>query len=130
MFAIIKDDKLIWFCDYKITEENMKFDNLIEWDFDTSKIYEFIDWEIKEVISEESIEIKKQNEINLFKEIEKKATEKRSEYLTAEMLPEWIFKDMKLEKLIKEWDEIKAEYETKMQELISKYWEEILQELL
>ena len=48
MFAIIKDKEIIWFSDYEITQENMSFDYLIEWNFDTSKIYILKNWEIIE----------------------------------------------------------------------------------
>ncbi len=41
MFAIIKDEKLIWFSDYEITQENMLFDNLVQWDFDSTKSYKY-----------------------------------------------------------------------------------------
>lgn len=72
----------------------------------------------------------KDNLIKQFKEIEKQATSKRAEYLTAEMLPEWTFKELKLAKLKAEWDEIKSNYEKAMNELVSKYWDWIIKELL
>lgn len=80
--------------------------------------------------SPESIEFEKQVDISKFKELEKKATEKRAEYLTTELLPEWTFRDLKLAKLFDEWEVIKAEYEAMMTELATKYWESILNELI
>ena len=44
MFAIIKNNQLIWFTDYKPTEENMNFDKLIKGNFDTNKNYKYEDW--------------------------------------------------------------------------------------
>lgn len=46
MFAIIKNKEIIWFSDYEITQENMSFDSIIEWDFDTNKNYLFKNWEV------------------------------------------------------------------------------------
>jgi anaerobic ribonucleoside-triphosphate reductase len=82
--------------------------------------YEFIQRELTE----------KEADIEEFKTLEKQATEKRAEYLTAEMLPEWEFKNLKLKKLIDDGDDIKQQYEAVMQVLIEKYWQSILQELL
>lgn len=65
----------------------------------------------------------KKSDIQKLKTLEKKATETRSEYLTAELLPEWDFKTRKLEKLEALRIDITAEYEAVMQELINKYGE-------
>lgn len=59
MYAIIKDNQLIWFTDYKPTQKNMSFDKLIEWDFDPQKSWKFENWEVIENII---TEIKKTNE--------------------------------------------------------------------
>lgn len=127
MYAIIKNWQLSGFTDVEITEENMSFDELIEWDFDTTKNYTFDNWEVIE-----NIEIidKKQKDIDLFKSIEKQATEKRSQYLTAQLLPEWEYKDLKLEKLDEEWEELTLLHSSKLEELKTKYGEEILNELI
>lgn len=55
MYAIIKGNQIIWFTDKKITEENMLFDKLIEWNFDTSKNYILESWEIKENIQNKEL---------------------------------------------------------------------------
>ena len=89
-----------------------------------------IDWVWSEFEDEMTIEEEKDILISHFKEIEKQATSKRAEYITAEMLPEWVFRELKLAKLKAEWDEIKAEYEKAMTELVSKYWNWIIEELL
>ena len=50
MFAIIKKNQITWFTNEKLKkEENMLFDELIEWDFDINKDYEFKNWEVLEV---------------------------------------------------------------------------------
>lgn len=90
--------------------------------------YNIETWEFEE--TPESIEFEKQTDINEFKEIEKTATQKRAEYIRAELLPEWAFRDLKLSKLFNEWEEIKAQYEAKMSELVEKYWESILNKLI
>lgn len=110
--------------DYEITEE--QYQNITSWQYKTKLEW----WEfIFEINPEYEQIIKRQNIIN-FKKLEKQATEKRAEYITAEMLPEWTFKDLKLSKLKAEWDEIKSEYERVMSELVNKYWEWIIEELL
>lgn len=97
---------------------------------------EFFEWQkwkaIQEIckpveLTEEEI---KENLIKQYKDLEKKAAEKRSEYLTAELMPESILKNMKLEKLTQEWVEITKQYESLVFELIQEYWEEILLELV
>lgn len=60
MFAIIKDNKIIWFSDTKITNKNMKFDKLIEWNFDIQKNYIFENWNIIESTNYNSIDSIKQ----------------------------------------------------------------------
>jgi hypothetical protein len=44
MFAIIKNEQIIWFYDKKPTKEMFDFDLFIQWDFDNSKQYIFKDW--------------------------------------------------------------------------------------
>lgn len=50
MYAIIKNNQLIWFTDIEITQENMLFDELIEWQFDTNKNYKYEEWVIVDII--------------------------------------------------------------------------------
>lgn len=61
MYAIIKGNQIIWFTDKKITEDNMLFDKLIDWNFDTSKNYIFENWKIIENL--ENIKNEKINNI-------------------------------------------------------------------
>jgi len=61
MFAIIKNWKLSGFTDVKITKENMDFDKLIEWDFNLSWTYDFIDWELVEKVETKEEKIQKIN---------------------------------------------------------------------
>jgi hypothetical protein len=56
--------------------------------------------------------------------------QKRSEYLTAELLPEWVFKTMNLTKLENDRVDIEARYNECLNSLILEYWEEILTNLL
>lgn len=56
MFAIIKNNQIIWFTDNKITKNTMLFDELIEWDFDTQKQYIFENWNIVEFDTKNKIE--------------------------------------------------------------------------
>ena len=120
-----------------INSSNVKINwNYIEKDFTDEEVaklnswysYNIETWEFEESI--ESKEIEKQLAIQEFKELEKTATNKRAEYLTAELLPDWEFKTIKLTKLFNEWEEIKTQYENKMQELIDKYWKSILNEII
>jgi hypothetical protein len=62
--------------------------------------------------------------------IEKEAIEKRSVYLTTELLPDWDFKTAKLLKLEQEWEVIRAKYNTAIVELVTEYGETILSELI
>lgn len=56
MFAIVKNEKIIWFTDNKITKDTMLFDELIEWDFDIEKQYIFENWNIVEFDTKNKIE--------------------------------------------------------------------------
>lgn len=127
MFAIIKDDKIIWFTDQIITKENMVFDNLIEWIFDPQKNYKFVNWEVVEasiIIDEKQIMI---NEvISLWKQGE----ELRSKYLSAELLPDSELKTETLRILKEKWDLVMTQYIEKQSILIEKYGIEILQEII
>lgn len=133
MYAIIKDEQLIWFTDYKPTQKNMLFDEVIKGDFDLNKNYKYengVIVDITPIPAEKTPEEIKSEKINLFKEIKKEAVQKRSEYLTAELLSEWVFKTMSLAKLEEDRVNIEARYNECMNSLISEYWEEILKELL
>ena len=56
MFAIVKNEKIIWFTDNKITKNTMLFDELIEWDFHIEKQYVFENWNIVEFDTKNKIE--------------------------------------------------------------------------
>lgn len=56
MFAIVKNEKIIWFTDNKITKDTMLFDELVEWDFDIEKQYIFENWNIVEFDTKNKIE--------------------------------------------------------------------------
>lgn len=66
MFAIVKDNKIVWFTDKKITKKIMLFDELIEWNIDINKNYIFENWEIKESIDEKVFEIKQKYQDLIF----------------------------------------------------------------
>lgn len=68
-----------------------------------------VNWEA--VYSDEQL---KKEDIAKYREIEKEAIEKRSEYITAELLPIWAFRDMKLAKLEADRIDIEARYNTIM----------------
>lgn len=110
--------------EYEVTEEQYK--NITSWQYKTKLKW----WEFTFEENPEYQNIIKQKDIFNFRIIEKQATSKRAEYITAEMLPEWVFRELKLAKLKAEWDEIKAKYEKAMTELVSKYWNWIIEELL
>ena len=64
MYAIIKNNQIIWFTNEKITQKNMSFDKLVEWDFDNSKKYILKNWKIIEDIEYiETLKIQKINDI-------------------------------------------------------------------
>ena len=86
--------------------------------------------EIQTAISEIEFDEEKQSMIQKYRDIEKEAISKRSEYITAELLPEWTFKNLKLSKLETERINIEIQYNDIMNNLISKYWETILNDLL
>lgn len=89
----------------------------------------FIDWKI----IEDTIAFKeylKQEDIKLYKTLEAKAITQRSEYLTAEMMPEGILKDKKIAKLISDWEVSTQEFNECVTGLMEKYWESILDELI
>lgn len=133
MFAIIKDKQLIWFTDYKPTQKNMLFDEVIEGDFDVNKNYKYEDGVIVYITpipSEKTPDEIKTEKIQVFREIKKEAISTRSEYLTAELLPDWVFKTMSLAKLEEDRINIEAKYNECMTSLVSDYGETILSELL
>jgi hypothetical protein len=57
---------------------------------------------------------------------------KRLEYTTVrDMLPEWNqIREMKLDKLAYEWDQILIEFEELVQELVIEYWEYALVDII
>jgi len=65
-----------------------------------------------------------------YREIEKKSVKLRSEYLTAEMMPESLLKEKKLAKLIIQWEDATIEFNKCVTGLITKHWESILDELI
>lgn len=79
----------------------------------------------KNILDEE-----KRIDIFKYKEIEKEAISKRSEYLAAELLPVSPFRDMKLTKLEADRIDIENKYNEAITNLVTKYWETILTELL
>jgi hypothetical protein len=131
MYYLIKDWKISWSSEFSLSSE---WYETIQKDFSQEELeklnswYLYIDWEIVEW--PEVKEFEKQKDIDLFKSIEKQATEKRSQYLTAQLLPEWEYKDLKLEKLDEESEELKLLHSSKLEELKTKYGEEILNELI
>jgi hypothetical protein len=131
MYYLIKDWKISWSSELSLSAEWYK---TIQKDFSQEELeklnswYLYIDWEIVEW--PEVKEFEKKKDIAEFDSISKRAIEKRSEYLTAELLPEWVFKNMKLDKLEKERVWLEKEYNDIMKILVSKYGEEILEELV
>lgn len=133
MFAIIKDKKLVWFTDYKPTQENMSFDEIIEWDFDINRNYKYEDGVIVDITplppvkTEEEI---KQEKISEYKKIETEVIKKSEEYKNTELLPDWVLKTMKLEKVLSEKNEIEKKFNDFIENLVIEYWENILNELI
>lgn len=130
---IKRDGEIFYTCNWKenITFEIVDMRNLYKY---TQLTYEIIiDWKVYE---EWEINFnnwfleEKYNNINNLKIIEKKSIEKRTEYLTCELLPECDFKTLKINKLIEEGDELKKIYQETLEQLINIYWEEIIQELI
>ena len=118
-----------WLWLYIIINDKKKYITDIESDLiDKRYSYNETTWEFEKW--QEAIDFEKETLIDNFKTLESKATWKRAEYLTAELLPLWTFKDMKLAKIEAERIELEAEYETIMTNLVTKYWENILNELL
>lgn len=129
MFYLIKD--------WKITTNTSN--NYFSWEWETIQLNlsdeqkeKLFLWYELVFIENWEIEIKETKEIKIqkFKEIKKQAIEKRSEYITAELLPDWVFKTMNLEKLEKDRVEIEARYDECINNLVLEYWEEILKELI
>lgn len=93
--------------------------------------------ENKEVIykvkSEEEIKAEKKEEL-LFKinSLQEQSLAKRLEYTTIrDMLPEWNpIREMKLQKLAYEWDEILVEFETLVKELVTEFGENALIDII
>lgn len=126
MFAKITDWKLIYISKEKreddmmfITDEQHKI--LQDWG-------KYENWEFVDITkSPEYIKAKK---IRDYKKIENEAMIKRTEYLTAELLPDWEFKTLKLFKLENERINIEEKYNECVNSLINEYWKEILNELI
>lgn len=129
MFLLIKENKIISFCNNKITSDWYLSKEL---ELTEEQKQKFLDWYDLFLKENWEIEIKETKEIKIrkFKEIKKEAVQKRSEYITAELLPDWVFKTMNLEKLEQDRVEIEARYNECINNLISEYWESILVELL
>jgi len=72
----------------------------------------------------------KETKIKEFKQIEAEAREKRLSYITLEMLDDWDdYKSKKQTKLDAEWLDIKARHAAKKNELMSEFWDNILDDL-
>lgn len=130
MFHLLKNNKIVSSCssvftwDWEVIEKTFS-------DEENEKIrkwYDFINWEFVE--SEESKNFIKNEKIQIFKQIKKEAVSARSEYLTAELLPDWVFKTMSLAKLEEDRINIEAKYNECMTSLVFDYGETILSELL
>ena len=109
--------------EYEVTDEEY---NKITWNEFNTK---FVDWKFMFEENPKYTGIQKIEKIQEYKIIEKEATDARAKYLTAELLPEWTFKTFKLNQLEEQRVEIETRFNTKLQELISLYWEEIYNEL-
>lgn len=115
--------------------EDYVIEDNLDWNWPTFRAMKELDNlptenEIEQAIIEVTNEIEKEDLIKEYRDIEKKAIEKRSEYLTAGLLPEWDFKQLKLSKLEDERINIENEYNLVINKLITKYWNNILVELL
>jgi len=126
MFAKIKDWSISFISIDKNEEDMIELSEIQLWiiqNWWTYKNWKFIEFKK----SDDLIKVEK---IREYKKIEQEAIKKRSEYLTAELLPEWVFKTMKLQKLEIERTDIEERYNEAINSLVSEYWEEILSELL
>lgn len=103
-------------------------DDYIEWKTDkyNQPTQEQLNIWWQQILSERE----KSKKISEYQELEKQAVELRWKYLTAEMMPDSILKTKKLEDLTNKWNDITIQYEAKLQELISEYWEWIIDELV
>lgn len=130
MFYLIKN--------WKITQNSStnylksEWFNTIELNLTDEQKEKLFSWYDLFLLENWEIEIKETKEVKIrkFKEIKKEAVQKRSEYITAELLPEGTFKIMSLEKLEKDRIDIEARYNDCINNLVLEYWEEILKELI
>lgn len=93
--------------------------------------------ENKEVIykvkSEEEIQAEKKQELlSKINSLQEQSLAKRLEYTTIrDMLPEWNqIREMKLQKLAYEWDEILVEFESLINELVEEFWPNALIDII
>jgi hypothetical protein len=126
MFAIIKNKEIIWFSDVKVTEENMVFDKIIEWSFDTQKKYIFID---DKIIDTSQID-KKSELIEKARDLAKQWEDLRIKYLSVDLLPDSESKTEKLQILHERGQSVLWEYLQLEWEMIAEYGMEILQDLV
>lgn len=128
MYYLLENNKIISGSNKYLSKE---WAETIEANFTQEEINKLYNWAlyINGVITETPEQLRKED-IALFKALEKEANEKRTEYITAETAPLGIFRDMKLAKLEADRIDLEARYNAIMTDLITKYGEEIMQELL
>lgn len=88
---------------------------------------------IQPQITQEQLKAERKKElISQIAKIQELSLAKRLEYTTVrDMLPEWNpIREMKLQKLSYEWDEIMLQFEDLVQELVTDHWENSLIEII
>ena len=85
-----------------------------------------------EVTEEEVQALRKQELLMKINKVKEVSLAKRLEYTTVrDMLPEWNpIRELKLDKLHFEWQEILVEFETLVQELVTEFWPNALFEII
>jgi hypothetical protein len=135
MYFLLKDWKIYWKSNKKLKQEWYETIEADISDSDLKKIEKgakYIDWEVVEteeynntILNEE-----KAVDISVYKELEKQAVTARTECLTIDLMPKWTLKDLKEAKSELKEEELNTRYEACIAELITKYGEDILQELV
>lgn len=72
----------------------------------------------------------RQDAINVFIELQERAMKKRLEYLTVEIMPESTLKTLKITKIDIERLEMESEFSGLVNEMVSVFWYEVLQDLI
>lgn len=72
----------------------------------------------------------RQDTINVFLELQERAMKKRLEYLTVDIMPESPLKTLKLAKIDIERLEMENEFAWLVNEMVSVFWYEVLQDLI